>query len=58
MAPLEPLYFPFDFHFITLLFPLPSLLDPDLLLFLPVPDYCLPLPLRALQAREIVLHRT
>ena len=42
--------FLFDFSIIFLLFPWPSLLDHDLLCW-PLPDECLPLPLRALQSR-------
>ena len=47
---MEPLDFPFDFSLLSLLFPLPSLLDHDRLC-LPLPDECLPMLLRALQSR-------
>ena len=50
LAPLVTLDFPFDFSLFSLLFPLPSLLDHDLLC-LPLPDDCLPVLLRALQSR-------
>ena len=47
--PLAPLV-PLDFPLFSLLLPLPSLLDHDLLC-LPLPDDCLPVFLRALQSR-------
>ena len=47
--PRAPLDFPLDFSLLSLLFPLPSLLDHDLLCS-PLPDDCLPLPLRAVQS--------
>ena len=50
LVPMEPLDFPLDILHFLFLCPLPSLLDHDLLC-LPLPDDCLPLPLRALQSR-------
>ena len=52
LAPLVPSDFPLGFPLFSLLLPLPGvpLLDHDLL-FLPLPDDCLPVPLRPVQSR-------
>ena len=50
LAPLVPLDFPLNFPLFSLLFPLSSLMDHDLLC-LPLPDDCLPVLFRASQSR-------